>query len=156
MLRLFLFFPVLVLAQELFLLPDDAEILMSSYLKKVQQTRSKLYLYTPYLNDRDLVKSIKQLAKKEVKTIIISQKPLAPDNKITHLALFENIHVYTLKNSKERNMQGSFICIDDQEYFLIDDQLDQNRLKEGYSISLFQVGPCKTLFSTLLRRSDAY
>ncbi len=145
-----------MLAQELYLLPDDAEKLNTAYINDIKKTQNEIYIYSADLKDRALLKALKHLAKQNTAVYLISKEPLATDNEAAHLSLFENIHVYTLPQHDMIENSGSFICIDRQRYYLIPKSLDNKVLGRGYAVALADNGACIKPFEAFLKRSNPY
>ena len=162
MFRLLLFFPLFVLANEVFTLPDHATHLINTLELRLKKANNEVYIFTPILNEYSLVKRLKQIAKKEIKIIIVTSKVDNIENKTKHLSLFNNISIFTLEalqNSEMKDqlgLKGSLVCIDNKEMFLLADALESKSLKSNYSFAYWQTGPCKEIFETLLKRTKAY
>lgn len=160
MFRLLLFFPVFLLAQEIFLLPDEGRYFLHTLNAKIKKAERHLYLFTPFLDEYTLVRTLKQRAKKELQITIITNGPVQKQSKAAHLALFENIQIFTLSpldhgNENPQALSGSFGCIDNKELFLLSEDLDGKKMKENYAFALFQKKECETIFHTLLLRAKA-
>jgi hypothetical protein len=159
--RLLLFFPVLLLAQEIFLLPDEGRYFLDTLNAKIKKAEHQLYLFTPFLDEYSLIRTLKQRAKKELQITIITSEPLQKQNKAAHLALFENIQIFTLSpldygSENPQALSGSFGCIDNKELFLLSEDLDGKKIRADYAFALFQKKACETIFHTLLQRTKAY
>lgn len=151
-----------MLANETFILPDHATHLIHVLDIKLKKAKDEVYIFTPFLDEYLLVKRIKQIAKKEVKVTIITSKTDNIENKTNHLSLFKNISIFTLEalqnGEKGDNigLKGSFICIDNQEMFLLGENLETKALKSNYSFAYNQTGPCKKKFETILNRAKKH
>ncbi len=158
MFRLLLFFPVFLLAQEIYLLPDESKYFMDTLNAKIKKAEHQFYLFTPFLDEYTLVRTLKQRAKRDLQITIITSEPLQKHNKAAHLALFENIKIFTLSplshdNENPQALSGSFGCIDNKELFLLSEDLDSKKIRADYAFALFHKEACETIFHTLLERA---
>ena len=156
MFRLFIFFPIILLSQDIYLLPDDADTLMHAYNTDIKNAKKEVFIFTAYLDDYSLISTLKSVSKKNIPVTLISRSPLEDENKISHLSLFKNISVFTLKSIDHEAIGGSFICIDDEKYYLINSKMDHHQLKVSHSFATVKEGKCSHLFTLLLQRSQAY
>lgn len=154
--RLLIFFPIILLSQEIYLLPDDAHTLMSSYNIDIKKAKKEIFIFSAYLDEYSLTATLKRLTKQNIPITIISQSPLKEDNKISYLSLMKNVSVFTLRSFDSDSIKGSFICIDDKKYYMINTALDHDKIKTVHSFASYQEGPCTYLFKTLIKRSDPY
>jgi len=144
------------------MLPDEATHLIGTISEKFKKANHNIYIFSPVLNEYNLIKELKKIAKKEVNITIVTAKTDSLLNRASHLTLFKNISVFTLEalknNEKYDNidLKGSFICIDDKELFLLSDTLDTEALKSHYSFALYQKTSCKKKFNVVLKRSTLY
>lgn len=157
LLRLLIFWPLFLFSQETFLLPDDADHLMNTIYTHIDKAHRKVYIFTGGLDDYLLIKHLKSLAKKDVPITLITQGPIAKDNGALKLTLVKNISVLSLQPFGTSNMiKGSFICIDNNRFFLLSEELNSKVLKTRYSIATYEENVCNTTFHTLLKRSKPY
>lgn len=162
MFRLLLFFPLFVLANETYLLPDQATHFINTLDHRLKQAKNEVYIFTPFLDEYSLVKRLKKIARKGVKITIITSKTDNIDDKTKHLSLFKNISVLTLEavlNSevKERfGLKGSLVCIDDRESFVSTDTLATQSLQSNYSFAFQETGLCEGMFETIIKRANVY
>jgi len=156
LLRLLLFFPIILLSQEIFMLPDEADTLMHTYNSDIKKAKKEVLILTPFIDEYILTRTLKKLSKKNVSIIIITKASPAQDNKVSYVSLFKNISVFTLPALKTVSLNGSFICIDDKRSYAISGVLSQKKLKEVYSFGIYKKGKCAYLFTTLLQRSKPY
>jgi len=157
LLRLLIFLPIFLYSQETFLLPDDADHLMDTIYKQVNNADREVLIFTPYLDDYMLIKHLKRLAKKGTLVTLITQEPISKENKVLRLSLFNNISIFTLKPfNYSDDLKGSFLCIDDQKLFMLSEDIDSKMMKRRYAFALFEQQPCRDVFHTLLKRSKAY
>jgi len=152
LLKLFLFFPILLFSQELFTLPDEAEHLNYSLDKQIKTAKKSIYIFSSILNSYNTLKSLKSAGKRGVQINIITQKKLTKESKTSHLSLFKNITVHSLNS--DFNLKGSLICIDDKELFLFSNNLDYKQLRQDSSFALHTQETCEKTFTTLLQRSS--
>lgn len=142
------------------MLPDESRYFLYTLNTKIKKAEKNFYLFTPFIDEHTLIRTLKQRAKKELQITIITSKPLQEKNKAAYLALFENIKIFTLSplNHGKENLQalnGSFGCIDNKELFLLSVDLDAKKLRADYAFALFQKKACERLFHTLLKRAKA-
>lgn len=156
LLRLLLFFPIILLSQEIYLLPDDAHTLLSQYNSDIKSAKKEVFIFSAHLDDYSLTATLKKLSKQNIPITIISRSPIEEKNKMSYLSLFENISIFTLRSLNSEEIRGSFICIDDEKYYLINDELDKKRLKTIHSLASYNEGKCSYLFKILLQRSSPY
>lgn len=156
MLRLLIFFPLILFSQEVFLLPDEAHALRQSYNADIKNASKEIFVYTSDLDEPILIQRLKKAASTGIPVILISQEPLQSANKASYLSLFKNISIYTLHSHSDQPIQGSLICIDDKKFYLISLALRQKELSEVYAFATFKEGECAYLFKILLQRSTAY
>ena len=154
MLRLFLFFPLLLLSQDLFTLPDEAAHFMDSYNKDLLDAKKDVYLFSQEINDYTLERTLKKLSKKKISIIIITQEERTPkNNKAYYLNLFEGVTLYTLPSNAQRVLKGSLTCIDNKKLYISSDSLDKLSLHNNYSFALRKKIPCNVIFDTLIQKS---
>lgn len=168
MFAIFLIFPVILLSQETFILPDEGAKVISTLNSHIKTAKKEVYIFTPTINDNTLVNSLKKVAKKDVNVFIITGDSLRNNkedpqqrNRASELSLFRNISVLTLQSlrhgqDESNGLQGSLICIDDEDLFLLTHELDTMKLKRDYAFALHQKMGCKHLFKPLLERAKAY
>ena len=148
MLKLFLFFPIFLFSQDFFMLPDEAEHFQNSLSKELKKANTSIEVFSPFLDDYLSSKTLKVMAKKGIKITIITQDK---ESKFSHLALFENVTVYTLKTKVQ--LKGTLLCIDNKELFLLSNALEYKSLRRDYSFALHTHTPCHQTFETLKSRS---
>jgi hypothetical protein len=148
LLKLFLFFPILLFSQDFFILPDEAEHFQNSLSKELKKADTSIEIFSPFLDDYITSKTLKQMAKKGVKINIITQEK---ESKFSHLALFENISIYIL-NTKVQ-LKGTLFCIDSNDLFLLSNALEYKSLRKDYAFALHTKEPCHKTFQTLKNRS---
>lgn len=161
MLRLFLFFPLFLLSQDLFLLPDESRNFLDTLNTHIKKANHEIYLFTPSIDEYTLLKTLKQRAEKNVKITIITSEPISEKNKAAYLSLFKNIHVFALSPllheiQNEGGLQGSLVCIDNKELFLLSEAVESENLKQNYAFALYQKRRCEQIFHTLIKRAKAY
>jgi len=150
LLKLFLFLPILLLSQELFILPDEAEHFSSTLNMQIHKAKKSIHILTPFMNDYSTIKSLKGMAKKGVNISIITKDQHAKQNRISHLSLYENIRVYHLKT--DFGIKGFLICIDKDDMFLLANNLDYKILSKEYSFALHTKEVCQKRFVSLKKR----
>ncbi len=151
MLKLFLFFPLFLLAQDIFPFPDEADNFNATLNKQIKKATKSISFLIPSLNNYTLQKELKSAAKRGVKITLITTKRPYKEDKISHLALFKGIYIYELKTNQE--IKGSFICIDNKRVILLSQELDYKSLKNSYGFALQAEEKCENRISTLLLRS---
>ena len=157
LLRLLIFLPIFLFSQETFILPDEADHLMDELNINIKQAKKEVYVFTPHLDDYIFIKNLKSLAKKKVPIVIITQEPIAKENQVLRLSLFNNISIYTLRPFRDsKTINGSLVCIDGQRLFLLSSDIDRKEMKNTYSFSMLKEQACDALFQTLLSRSRLY
>lgn len=157
LLRLLIFLPIFLLSQDTFILPDEANHLMDQLNTNVKQAEKEVYIFTPHLDDYIFIKNLKSLAKKKVPIVIITQEPIAKENQVLRLSLFNNITIYTLRPFRDsKAINGSLVCIDDKRLFLLSAEINRKEMKNSYSFSMLKEQPCDALFQTLISRSSLY
>ena len=153
MLRLFLFFPILLLSQDIFVLPDEAEHYLHTYNNDLLRAKKEVYIFSPNINEYKLIHTIKKLSKKKVHITIISQENHNKDNKISTLSLLKNISIYTLSTDEKRRLRGTLTCVDDTIVYLCSESLEYSSLRNNYAFVLRKKMPCKHLFTDLVEKS---
>lgn len=165
---IFLIFPVILLSQETFMLPDEGTKLINTLSSHIKTAKKEIHIFTHTINANTVVNSLKKVAKKDVDVFIITEDSLRNNkenpqqpNRASQLSLFQNISVFTLQSLRHRldesnGLQGSLICIDDEDLFLLTHELDTMKLKQDYAFALHQKTRCKHLFKPLLERAKAY
>ena len=148
MLKLFLFFPILLLSQDFFMLPDEAENFQYTLNTQLKKAKSSIEIFSPFLDLYLTDKTLKQMAKKGVKIDIITQEK---ESKFSHLALFENINIFILNTSSK--LKGTLICIDKDELFLLSNSLEYKNLNRDYAFVLHTKEACQKSFKILKSRS---
>lgn len=153
MLRLFLFFPLLLLSQDVFILPDEAAHFLDSYNQDLLSTKKEIYLFTQEINNYTLVKTLKKLSKNKISIIIVSQEKTSLKNKAHYLNLFEGVTLYTLPTNEQRQLKGSLTCIDNKRLYILSESLSGLSLHNNYSFALSKDLPCNFIFGTLIQKS---
>jgi len=153
LLRLFLFFPLLLLSQDLFTLPDEAAHFLDSYNQDLLQTKKEVYLFSQEINDYTLVKTLKKLSKDNISIVIISQESSSLENKAYYLNLFEGVILYALPTNEQRSLKGSLTCIDNKRLYILSESLHKLSLRNNYSFVLRKDTPCKFIFDKLIQKS---
>jgi len=153
LLKYFLFFPILLWANDLFVLPQEADYFLHSYTKDLSNAQDEVYLFSKTIDDYSVIKSLKKLSKKDIKIYIISKDIYAEKNKVSYLNLLKNVQVYTLNGSQKKDIKGSFTCIDDKLSYLSTQDLEHKALNQNHSFVHVQKGPCKSVFTRLLKLS---
>ena len=153
MLRLFLFFPLLLLSQDTFSLPQEAEHFVYTLSTELIKADHEVYIFSSQLNEYKLIAALKKLSKKGVPIHIISADLKHQENKASYLSLLKNIHLYTLVQHEDRIIKGSLICIDNKKLYLITERLDKVSLHHNYAFAIAKKTDCKHLFTKLLGRS---
>ena len=151
MLKLFIFFPLLLISSEVFTLPQEADYFIHTYTKSLVEAKSDVYIISHSIDDYNIIKSLKELSKKEVEIYIISKDIDKETNKASYLNLLKGVHLYTLNSAKERSVQGSYTCIDNKLLYLSTQSLEHTALKNNHSFVLVQESSCKTIFTKLLK-----
>lgn len=168
MFGIFLVFPVFLLLQDTFMLPDQGDRLIHSITEHLKKAKHEVFIFTPVIDEYSIIRSLKKTAEKDVKVTLITNESIRQDHNKTdlknqgaYLSLFQNISVFTLPsfhhdhdNSSE--LKGSLICIDDKELFMITHGLRSRKLKSDYAFALYRQMKCNTLFEHLLERSEPY
>ena len=164
----FLIFPVFLLLQEAFLLPDQADKLLYSINAHLKEAKHEVFIFTPTVDDYSLIRSLKKAAKNDVKITLITNESIRQDpnkskikNQGAYLSLFQNISVYTLPSfhhdqDRSSELKGSLVCIDNKELFIITHTLSTKELKRDYAFGLHQKMECNTLFEPILERCKPY
>ncbi len=165
MLRLFIFFPIFLLSQDFFMLPDQADHLIHSYNSDIKKAKERVYILSPDIDEYLLLKTLRMLARQKIKLIIITGESLDDSRLNTekqnrdsagYLSLLENISVYVLKSLNKTGIEGSLICIDNEKLYLLSQSLEQKKMKQVYSLASYQETECDYIFKTLLQRSKEY
>lgn len=151
MLRLFLFFPLLLLSQELFILPQESEYALYSLKKKLSKANKEVYLFTPSLNDYLLVNTLKKLNKEKVTITLISSNTNKQNSAISALSLLENVHFYTLLENDVRKIKGTVVCIDDTTLYLSSQNLAHTNIRQDYGFTSLEKKNCTKFFTRLLK-----
>ncbi len=150
LLKNFLFLPIFLFSQELFMLPDETEHFKFSLNTQLKKAHSTIQIFTPYLNDYITIKNLKSMAKKGVNIELITKESQTEGNQISYLSLYENIRVYHLKTDFE--IKGLFVCIDKEIMFLLTNNLNYTKLSKEYSFALSSTQACEQRFITLKSR----
>ena len=153
MLRLFLFFPILLLSQDIFTLPDEADHFIYTFTKELSKADKEVYLFSSKLNEYKLITALKKLSKKKIHIHIISTDIENEDNKASFLNLLEGIDLYTLVQHEDRVIKGSLLCIDDKKLYLSSDSLDKASLYNNYAFILVKNTECNYLFKRLIDKA---
>jgi phosphatidylserine/phosphatidylglycerophosphate/cardiolipin synthase-like enzyme len=165
---IFLIFPIFLLLQETFSLPDQGDRLIHSINTHLKNAQYEVYIFTPVIDEYTLIRSLKKAAKKNVKITLITNESIRQDNKKikiqnqgAYLSLFQNISVYTLPSfhhdqDSSSELKGSLVCIDNKELFVITHGLSTKKLKSDYAFGLHQKTRCNTIFEPLLERCKPY
>lgn len=133
------------------MLPDEAEHFHSQLNLELKKAKQTISIFTPYMNDYLSAITLKQMAKKGVIIKIITRKDSLSNDKISQLSLYENISIYALKT--DFPLQGTLICIEGKELFILGNSLDYKALKQDYSFVLHTQENCEKVFSKLKERS---
>ena len=153
MLKLFLFFPIILLSQDFFMLPDEVEHFQNILNKRIKKASKTVEIFSPYLDDYTTTKTLKQMAKKGIDIDIITQDKRLEESRFSHLSLFKNIHIYTLKT--ESKLKGSLFCIDHNELFLLSNSLEYKSLRKDYAFAIHTKQACHQRFVDLKKRSTS-
>ena len=168
MFGIFLVFPVFLLLQEVFMLPDQGDRLVHSVTTHLKKAKHEVFIFTPVIDDYTLIRSLKKSAKNDVKITLVTnesirqkRKKTDSNNKGAYLSLFQNISVCTLPSfhhdqDSSSELKGSLLCIDDEELFVIANELSTKKLKSDYAFALHQKVKCNYLFEPLLQRCKPY
>ena len=168
MFGIFLVFPVFLLLQEAFTLPDQGDKLIHSLNLHLKKAKHEVYIFTPVINDYTIIRSLKKAAKGDVRITLITNESIRQDqnktginNQAAYLSLFKNISVFTLPSfhhdqDSSSELKGSLLCIDDEELFVIANGLSNKKLKSDYAFALHQKVKCNYLFEPLLERCKPY
>jgi phosphatidylserine/phosphatidylglycerophosphate/cardiolipin synthase-like enzyme len=165
---IFLVFPLFLLSQEAFMLPDQGERLIHHINTDLKKAKKEVLIFTPFIDDYSIIRSLKKVAKNDVKITLVTNASIRNEqnkseikNQSAYLSLLQNISVYTLPSfhhdqDDSSGLNGSLICIDDQQLFIITHGLSTKKLKSTYAFGLRQTIQCNTLFEPLLERSKPY
>jgi hypothetical protein len=165
---IFLIFPVFLLLQEAFLLPDQADKLVHCINTHLKKAKREVFIFTPAIDEYSLIRSLKNAAKNDVKITLVTNESIRQEqnktgmkNQGAYLSLFQNISVYTLPSfhhdqDSSSALKGSLVCIDNKELFMITHALSTKKLKSDYAFGLHQKTQCSTLFKPILERSKPY
>ena len=153
MLRLFLFFPLLLLSQDVFTLPDEADHFVYALTQELSKADKEVYIFSSKLNEYKLITTLKKLSKKKVPIHIISSDLRNDENKALYLNLLKGVHLYELVEHEDRVLQGSLLCIDDNRLYLSSDALDKVSLYNNYAFVLSKQTACNFLFKGLIAKS---
>ena len=141
---------------------------MHSITTQLKKAEHEVYIFTPVIDDYTIVRSLKKTAKSAVKITLITNEAIPQEknkdslqNHSSYLALFQNISLFTLPSfhhdqDSSSALNGSLICIDDSEFFIITQALSSKQLKSAYAFALHQKISCNTLFEPLLERAKPY
>lgn len=151
MLKLFVFFPILLLSSEIFTLPQETDYFINSYTKALLKTQNEVYIFSDIIDDYTVVKALKKLSKRDVQIYIISKDIYEETNKASYLNLLQGVHLYTLKSTKDKSLQGSYTCIDDKLLYLTTQSLHHVALTKNHSFAFSQKNACKAVFTNLLK-----
>lgn len=153
MFRLLLFFPLLLLSQDFFTLPDENSHYIDSYAKDLLNTKEEVIIVSSTINEYKIMNVLKKLSKKEVSIIIITQGIKDEKNRSSYLSLLKNIQVYTLVTHPQRNIKGSMTCIDDKIFYTSSLNLEHSQIKSHYAFASKKNTPCKFLFTGFIEKS---
>ena len=153
LLRLFLFFPILLLSQDVFTLPEEADHLIYTLTQELSQADKEVYIFSSKLNGYKLITTLKKLTKKNITIHIISADLSNSKNKASYLNLLEGVHLYTLVEHEDRVIKGSLLCIDDNKLYLSSASLDKVSIYNNYSFVLSKQTECNYLFKRVINRS---
>ncbi len=168
MFGIFLVFPVFLLLQEAFMLPDQGDRLVHSITTHLKKATHEVLIFTPAIDDYTIIRSLKKASENDIKITLITNDSIRkdktkvdPGNQSAYLSLFQNISVHTLPSYHHdkdisSGLKGSLICIDDEELFVITHELSSKRFKSDYAFALHQKTKCNTLFEPLLERAKPY
>lgn len=148
--KLFLFFPILLLSNEVFVLPQETDYFIDSYTKSLEGTQKEVYIFSDIIDDYTVIKTLKKLSKRNIQIHIISQDLYKQDNRVTYLNLLKGVHLYTLTQTKDKVLKGSYTCIDDKSSYLSTQNLAHSGLIRNHSFVSFQRHKCKDTFTHLL------
>ena len=153
MFKIFLFFPLFLLATEFFTLPNDASHLNYTIAQDIKKAEKEIYIFTPYLKNYEITKALSKSAKNgiNIKIIVANKK----DDDSFRLVLLKNISVFILK-TKSVKPTGSIVCIDKNNLFLLSDNLDFKSFQKNISFATKTTSTCRNIFSTLLQQSEDY
>lgn len=153
MLRLFLFFPLLLLSQDVFTLPDETNHFIYTFSKELSKADKEVHIFSSKLNEYTLISTLKKLSKKKVPLHIFTSELSQEDNKASYLSLLVGVHVYSLAEHKDRLIKGSLVCIDDKKLYLSTQSLDKVSLYSDYAFVVVKETKCKHLFNKLKEKS---
>jgi len=150
LLRLFLFFPILLLSQDIFTLPQEANHFIYTFSKELVKAEQEVYIFSSMLNEYELINALKKLSKKGVSVYIISRDLRKEDNKASYLSLLKGISLYILPQHKSRDIKGSLICIDNKKLYLSSESLDHASMYNNHAFVSVQQRQCQDLFKRMI------
>lgn len=150
MLKLFVFFPIFLLSNEVFTLPQEADYFINSYTIDLLKAQNEVHIFSDTINDYSVIQAIRKLSKKDVKVYIISKDIYKKETKVSYLNLLKGVHLYTLKSTKDKSLEGSYTCIDNKLLYLSTQNLHHTSLHTNHSFALSQKNACKSIFTKIL------
>lgn len=153
MFKIFLFLPIFLFSHELYLLPDEEREFNDTLVEHVKNAKNEIYIFSMQIDYYTIIKALKTSARKNIYIFVITQDNI--EKKTSYLSLFKNIYVFTLKE-RNRQLQGTLVCIDDKDLFLLSEELNYEKLKQNYSFALHKNQKCKKTFLTLIKRAKIY
>ena len=153
MIRLFLFFPLLLLSQEVFTLPQEANHFTSVYSRDLIQAKNSVYIFCKDVDEYSFISALKKLSKRDIPITLITTDTEEKLKKISYLDLLKGVKVFTLNTHEQRKIKGSLSCIDDTILYLTSDNLEYTAFKQNYSFVLKQETRCESIFTDLIKLS---
>ena len=153
MIRLFLFFPLLLLSQEVFTLPQEASYFTNEYRTDLMKAKKSVYIFCEDINEYSFIAALKVLSKRDIPITLITKDTEKKLKKISYLDLLKGVKVFTLSTHEQRQIKGSLSCIDDAILYLTSDKLEHTAFKQNYSFVLRQENKCEEIFTDLIKLS---
>jgi len=150
LLKLFLFFPFLAFASELYTLPQESNHFINSYTNSLQNAEKEIYIFTQSIHEYNITKVLKKLSKEGIHIYILTNKLYLKESEISYLSLLKNIDVYTFEH---KEIQGSLTCIDDKEVYLSSQDLNYKHLRQDHAFVLYEQRPCRQVFIGLTKNA---
>lgn len=154
MIRLFLLFPLLLLSQEVFTLPQEANYFTYEYANDLKRAKKSVYIFCNDINEYSFMTALKLIAKKDIPINIITKNQDKNLKKISSLALLKGVKIFTLSTHDQRKIKGSLSCIDNQILYLTSETLEHTALEKNYSFVLKQKNNCEAIFTNVLKLSS--
>jgi len=145
-----LFFPILLISSDIFILPQDTDYFVHSSTQSLLKAEQEVYIFSEAITDYALIQSLRKLSQKEIPVYIITKDIYKEEDKTSYLNLLKGINIYQLNSTKEKLIKGSLICIDDKFLYLSTQNFNHKDLKTNHAFAMSKKGSCKAIFTHLL------